>query len=686
MSWLPKSWVVLSLAATATAWGQFDFRFDRETTRWTLSNSRIEAVLELTPAGNLQFVRLSHLSSGDTWRGAEYSSPLRFTLDKTAYGERTSYRLVTQSAQAMARGGYQQSIWLEDLDATVQVRLDLQMYGGYPVLRYGTRVRNLRSRTLPVRAADLLSWRFAAENGTYRLFRVNQWTVVPRELNFEPAQFNLNPAGTAVAVQSGARGLHCAWLALRDQEDRGLFAGWEFDGRADASVRHFGADNQLELAGRLLNLYHPVEPGEDFQVPWAFVGLFHGDWDEAGYRTQRFVESALAKPVPGPQRFPYVIWDSWGYQTRLDEDTLRHNAEVAAGLGVELFVVDLGWAHAIGDWRADPAKFPSGLRALSDYVHSLGMKFGLHFALTEADAGAPALRDNPDWTSSENYGYFGAASLCLSHQPVKEWIVEQAVRMIDDYDVDWILQDGENPVKLCTKSTHTHDPRDSNYSNSVDGLNEVLATIQRRRPNALWENCENGGNMMTFNMVQYYVTSITNDASGSRGARQAVYGVTYPFPPRYADRYMPEQVLNPYVTRSFLFGGPWIFMNRLASMDPGDLEFARGEVDLFKLIRGKISEGKVFRLTARPAENRIDAIQSYHEPTDSAVAVVTRDGGASERFWLRPRGLRPDGSYQVRFQDDTRILTMSGAQLMGDGVLLRLPSARGAEVAFIDPL
>jgi len=71
---------------------------------------------------------------------------------------------------------------------------------------------------------------------------------------------------------------------------------------------------------------------------------------------------------------------------QIDEQTLRRNADVAASLGVQLFIVDLGWARGIGDWHADPAKFPSGLDALSDYVHSLGMKFGLHFALAQADA------------------------------------------------------------------------------------------------------------------------------------------------------------------------------------------------------------------------------------------------------------------------------------------------------------
>jgi alpha-galactosidase len=135
------------------------------------------------------------------------------------------------------------------------------------------------------------------------------------------------------------------------------------------------------------------------------------------YRTQRFAEAVLAKPAPDPENFPYVAWDSFGYDTKVDEATLRRNAEIAAKIGVELFVLDLGWAKSIGDWVEDPRKSPSGLRALSDYVHSLGMKFGLHFPLAEAAPDAPVLRQNPDWTSSESYSYYGARSLCLSHQP-----------------------------------------------------------------------------------------------------------------------------------------------------------------------------------------------------------------------------------------------------------------------------
>ncbi len=70
-------------------------------------------------------------------------------------------------------------------------------------------------------------------------------------------------------------------------------------------------------------LKHSVAPGEEFAVPGAFIGLFRGDWDEAGYRIQRFVEAVLACPIPDHDNFPYVIFDSRGHQWGIDETLMR---------------------------------------------------------------------------------------------------------------------------------------------------------------------------------------------------------------------------------------------------------------------------------------------------------------------------------------------------------------------------
>lgn len=681
------AWLLLPLCLPAVAWAEFQFRFDAEQRLWTLNNGVVEAAFQLTPAGAFEFRRLSDVRSQEVWAPPEgvASSPIRLVVDGVAWDARTPFRLVSQSARAIARNGYRQTIVLRDVLGAGQVTLELELYENQPVLRYRVRFRNLRPFTARVTLADMLPWSFAELGQTYRHFRVNQWVRGGTLGNFETLTGTLNPAGNAVTVNSGAYGQHCGWLALRDASDRGLFAGWEFDGRATATLRHVRAQGLVQLAATIQELNRWLGLNQDFQVPAAFLGLYHGDWDEAGYRTQRFVEAAIAKPIPD-RNFPYVTWNSWRYQFDLDEDTLRRNAEIAARLGIELFVIDLGWAARIGDWHSDPRKFPSGMRALSDYVHSLGMKFGLHFPLAEAAPDSAVLRANPDWTSSETYGYFDALSLCVSHRPVREWLIQETVRMIDEYNLDWIVQDGENMVKRCTKTSHTHDPADSNYSNAVEGLNAVIAEVQRQRPRVLWENCEDGGNMMTFNMARNYVTSIAADDSGPMTTRQAVFGVTYPFSPRYADRYMGDEELDYYKTRSYMFGGPWIFMNRLTEMRPEDLEMAASEIRLYKQMRARIRDGRVYHLSSRPAENRVDYMQSHHEATDTSIIFVMRPQATGNYRMVRPRGLRPERNYLVRFQESTRTWTMTGEQLMTEGVRVDLPGMWSTEIVYVEPL
>ena len=559
------------------------------------------------------------------------------------------------------------------------------LFNNHPVLRYSLKYQNLTPATTYITWINMVPWTFDDLGKRYTAFRVNQWSVVATPTDFQPLQTLLDTGGTAVEVYSGADGQQCGWLAMRDSDQRGLFTGWEFDGRTKTTVRQDSSQGYVQFASTVLDLHHPVESNSEFQVPNTFIGLFHGDWDEAGYRTQRFVESVLAKPPPDSKTFPYVSWDSWGYQDQINEQTLRRNADVAANLGVQLFVVDLGWARGIGDWYADPAKFPNGLGTVSDYVHSLGMKFGLHFALAEADPSSPVLQANPDWSATDDSSYFGATSLCLSNQPAQDWLIQQAIRMIDDYHVDWILQDGQNMVKQCTKTTHTHDPADSNYANAVQGINAVVSAIQQARPNVWWENCEDGGNMMTFNMVQSYVTSITNDASGSLAARTAVYGATYPFPPRYAERYMPQSDgLTPYATHSYRFGGPWVLMNQLADLPADQVAFLKDQVQKYKNQRMDISAGKVFHILA-PGANATDAIQSYNETTDTAIAVVTRAASSGPTYLFKPKGLQAQQRYTVWFEIDPSVYSQTGAQLMSNGFRVMLPTPYSSEVVHIEP-
>jgi len=660
--------------------------YDSDQRIWNLSNGLISASFQLTPDGYFLTRQIADMRNGDAWSAspARPTSPIRLQTDADIFDAATRFDIYSQTAEPL-RNGMRQSIVLSDLRGRAHITVVLEMYNDQPVLRYYLKYRNLTSSTASMISVNMAPWTFGDLGKRYTAIKVNQWSVAGKPEDFQTIQTVLDTGGATFDVNSGSTGDQCGWIAVRDSDGRGLFAGWEFDGRAKTTVRQMGAKGYIQFASSVLDLHHPVGSFTDFTTPAGFLGIFHGDFDEAAYRTQRFAESILAKPAPDQKTFPYVSWDSWAYEDKIDEQTLRRNADVAANMGVQLFIVDLGWARSIGDWHADPAKFPNGLGPVSDYVHSLGMKFGLHFALAEAGPNSPVVRDNPEWAATDTGVYFGAKSLCLSNKPTQDWVVQEGIRIIDEYKVDWILQDGQNMVKQCSRANHTHDPADSNYANSVQGINAVVAAIQAARPDVNWENCENGGSMMTFNMVRNYVTSITNDASGSLPARRAVYGATYPFPPRYAERYMPAtDGLTPYSTHSYRFGGPWVLMNQLTSLTADQLGFLTNQIGNYKNQRLDIASGKVFHLTA-PATNVTDAIQSYNETTDTAIGVITRAASSASSYLFKAKGLNPKHRYTVWFEIEPAVYSQTGAQLMSNGVRVPLSTPFSSDVIHIEP-
>jgi len=80
-------------------------------------------------------------------------------------------------------------------------------------------------------------------------------------------------------------------------------------------------------------------------------------------------------------------WNSWNhFGCDVNETLIREIADalVSSGMkavGYEYVVVDDCWQidrDQAGHIIADPKRFPSGIKALADYVHALGLKFGIY--------------------------------------------------------------------------------------------------------------------------------------------------------------------------------------------------------------------------------------------------------------------------------------------------------------------
>ena len=112
----------------------------------------------------------------------------------------------------------------------------------------------------------------------------------------------------------------------------------------------------------------------------------------------------FAQKFEGLAPTPPMGWNSWNtFQTNISEQLVKDIADVMVSSGMKdagytYLVLDDGWMAKerdtkTGDLVPDPQKFPNGMKALIEYVHTKGLKFGLYnCAGRKTCAGYPGTR------------------------------------------------------------------------------------------------------------------------------------------------------------------------------------------------------------------------------------------------------------------------------------------------------
>jgi alpha-galactosidase len=127
--------------------------------------------------------------------------------------------------------------------------------------------------------------------------------------------------------------------------------------------------------------------------------------------TEFFIANAFAQKFDEVGKTPALGWNSWNkFACKINEQLIRETADamVKRGMrdaGYEYINIDDCWhgeRDALGFIHADKKRFPSGIKALSDYVHERGLKLGIY-----SDAGASTCADYP---GSLNYEYQDAVT------------------------------------------------------------------------------------------------------------------------------------------------------------------------------------------------------------------------------------------------------------------------------------
>ncbi|GHV58390.1 hypothetical protein FACS1894182_10460 [Bacteroidia bacterium] len=131
-----------------------------------------------------------------------------------------------------------------------------------------------------------------------------------------------------------------------------------------------------------------------------------------------FISSSIfAQKFEELGKTPQMGWNSWNtFAVNINEQLIKDIADIFVNLGLkdagyEYVLLDDGWMDmqrdAQGNLVPHPEKFPNGIKAVSDYVHSKGLKFGLYnCAGTQTCAGYPGSRGH-EYQDALKYAEWG---------------------------------------------------------------------------------------------------------------------------------------------------------------------------------------------------------------------------------------------------------------------------------------
>lgn len=583
---------------------------------------------------------------------------------------------------------------------------------------------------LPLVDSLKLAWRVPANVGL-RNFYVEKGADAPSAhgTHFEDVIDGYRWTGTSSTYAHPAKGetreiIPAEEVFTSDTHASGWYAGIEFSGRTRVTLERNG-----EAVTTILGLNPEpgpfrtrIEPGKSFVTPTVFLGGFSGGPDGAGNQLRPWVRAVLGNPITWKDpHYPLVVNNSWGSGMEVDEKLALQMIAESQKLGVEMFHLDAGWFRGVGDWYPDPRKFPHGLRPIADEAHRRGLRFGMWVDWAQAgldtEAGAlnardPKVRDwlvadvGPEWKPEE----FKGQTVDLGVPAAGAYFSREINRIINDYHLNMLEQDGYVVAQGCARSDHPHAPpnrsmrinHDAGFdfvlaSNSTDvsyhavrAYYDIYEKARREHPGLLFEICDDGGRMVDFGSAAHGDYFSITDAYDPLSNRRAFYDASYLLPAAMLESYVekwptPRPANFLYMLRSGMMG--WVtLMLDTTSWSPEQHAIATRAIALYKAqLRPLIREARLYHISPRPDGVHWDGIEYWDAVRGKGVVYAFHGSDPNEtEHHFELAGLDPCGRYRLHFEDGTSVDTaMTGIRLMASGLVVHLKHPLSSELVFL---
>ncbi len=443
-----------------------------------------------------------------------------------------------------ARGGESETliITLQDRLHKLRVELYYTIWADHGVIARSAKFRNLGKQEIQLQHA--FSSALDLPSGDYEIQHFHgTWA---REFNEERIDL---PQGRFVSdsargTSSAAHNPYVAVLQKGATEDYGKCYGTTllYSGNFAISVEKGEFEDARVLAGiNPFNFHWRLKPGKNFCTPEALHAYSGEGLRKLSHHWHRFIRACVT-----PERFRDVprptylnTWEAAYFD--VDEDKVLDLADKAVEIGVDMLVLDDGWFEgrqddttSLGDWRADKARFPSGIPALAAKVKAKGLKFGIWFEPEMVNPRSQLFEKHPDWILHvpDRVSSLGRNQLTLdlSRSDVQDYLYNEIDAILSCGDVDYVKWDmNRNMTEVGSAALPRNRQRETSHRYML-GLYKLLDRLTTAYPDVLFENCASGGNRFDLGMLSYMPQGWISDMCDPIARLSIIGGASHLFP------------------------------------------------------------------------------------------------------------------------------------------------------------
>jgi alpha-galactosidase len=453
-----------------------------------------------------------------------------------------------------------------------------------------------------------------------------------------------------------------------------------------------------------------------------FIGACNGDLDSAVNVALEHLRMRLLPPALDGA--PWVSYDIWSTDAHDVEKNILEEAAFAALLGVDLFYLDASWyrgssTRGNGDWGKglgsyveDRAKFPHGLRYLSDQVHAAGMKFGLWVGPNIVDSslvprevplswlamvdGKRAELAIPTWENT-------CLQVCLGSAEYAEHLKHSLAKLVEDYNLDWLKWDNSGIPALparCNRSDHGHNANDGSAA-ALDNEYAIFEQLHTTHPKLVLEQC-GYGSRLDYGLAGTIRANWCSDTCypASRLRSNSLVCATV-YPSAYNAGWIVSQDTELFGAKTDaqidasirsrmigLFGIGTLNgqMSERASLYPKKiLDRLSDSISLYKRFRHLLFQQVSFPYKPYGTDpHGWQAVQFTGTSGLESVVLCFRGSSTQKTSQLVLSRLQPRKSYVVKFVDGKTESKISGRDLMDTGIYLSLPESGASEIVLIN--